>query len=218
MFTSSSKTIRSTIVAMLFGVTAMIFVTTATVSTQRPHFYPDDPIAREPESQDASKAQPNEIEQMYEQIYNLFIEPGRKSSGTRAQNINTIDEVPDSSWFTNRVGTRPISVDDLTRGTNVGAPPDPSKWVLTREKTSGAHPGFTAKDAKGETSFSSSIRRTTRKGRRRPSRLRRRFTGRSATTRSSRTSRRSIRRTCRSIRTRPSGGPPARGPRLSRTT
>ena len=27
-------------------------------STQGPRFYPDDPIAREPESQDASKAQP----------------------------------------------------------------------------------------------------------------------------------------------------------------
>ena len=27
----------------------------------RPHFYDDDPIAREPESQDASKAQPYEI-------------------------------------------------------------------------------------------------------------------------------------------------------------
>ena len=36
---------------------------------------------------------------------------------------------------------------------NVGAPPDPSKWVLIREKTSGAHPGFTAMDAKGETWF-----------------------------------------------------------------
>ena len=29
-------------------------------------------------------------------------------------------------------------------GPIVGAPPDPSRWVLIREKTSGAHPGFTA--------------------------------------------------------------------------
>ena len=36
---------------------------------------------------------------------------------------------------------------------NVGAPPDRSNWVLIREKTSGAHPGFTARDAKGETWF-----------------------------------------------------------------
>jgi hypothetical protein len=41
----------------------------------------------------------------------------------------------------------------MTRGANVGAPPDPSKWILTREKTAGVHPGFTARDAKGETWF-----------------------------------------------------------------
>src|SRR5207344_1182968 len=34
-----------------------------------------------------------------------------------------------------------------------GAPPDPSAWTLIREKTAGAHPGFTARDAKGETWF-----------------------------------------------------------------
>jgi hypothetical protein len=41
----------------------------------------------------------------------------------------------------------------MARGANVGTPPDPSKWVVIREKTSGAHPGFTAIDAKGETWF-----------------------------------------------------------------
>ena len=153
MRTSTTKLQRVTIVAVLLAVAAASLVSTAVVSTQRPRFYPDDPIAREPESQDASKAQPNEIEQMYEMVYNLFVEPGRKPSNVRAGNINTIDEVPDSSWFTNRVGTRPISADELTRGPIVGPPPDPSKWVLFREKTSGVHPGFTAKDAKGETFF-----------------------------------------------------------------
>src|SRR4029079_3013220 len=71
----------------------------------------------------------------------------------RAQNINTIDEVPDSNWFTNRIGTTRLTVEELVRGPNFGAPPDPSRWILTREKTSGAHPGFTARDAKGETWF-----------------------------------------------------------------
>ena len=121
----------------------------ATVSTTAPRFYPDDPIAREPESQDASKAQPYEIEQMYEMVYNLFVAPGYKPSGTRAQNINTIDEVPDSSWFTNRIGAKTITADELARGPIVGAAPDPSRWTLIREKTSGAHPGFTARDAQG---------------------------------------------------------------------
>jgi hypothetical protein len=125
----------------------------AGASTQAPHFYPDDPIAREPESQDASKAAPYEQSQMYELLYNLFVTSGYKPSGLRAKNVNSIDEVPDSGWFTNRIGTRPITNEELVRGPNVGPPPDPSKWVLIREKTSGAHPGFTATDARGETWF-----------------------------------------------------------------
>ncbi len=123
------------------------------VSTQTPRFYKDDPIQREPESQDASKAAPYEQGEMYELTKNLFVTSGYTPTGVRAQNINTIDEVPDSSWFTNRIGTRPLTADELVRGPIVGAPPDPSKWVLIREKTSGAHPGFTATDARGETWF-----------------------------------------------------------------
>jgi hypothetical protein len=123
------------------------------VSSQSLHFYSDDPIAREPESQDASKAQPYDIGSLYEMTHNLFVTSGYKPSGLRAKDINTIDEVPDSSWFTNRIGTTDVTVDDIVRGPNRGAPPDPSRWVVLREKTSGAHPGFTAKDAKGETFF-----------------------------------------------------------------
>jgi hypothetical protein len=125
----------------------------AVVSTRAPRFYDDDPIAREPESQDASKAQPYSIQQLYEQIYGLFVTSGEGPSGMRARNINTIDEVPDSSWLTNRIGTTAVTAAELARGPIVGAPPDPSKWVVIREKTAGAHPGFTARDAKGQTWF-----------------------------------------------------------------
>jgi hypothetical protein len=128
-----------------------VFATSA--STKAPRFYKDDPIAREPESQDASKAEPSDIGQLYEMTYNLFVTSGYKPTGLRAQNINTIDEVPNSSWFTNRIGTTKLTTEEIVRGPNMGAPPDPSKWVLIREKTSGVHPGFTAKDAKGETWF-----------------------------------------------------------------
>jgi len=137
----------------LILVLAALGICARAVSTKGPHFYPDDPIAREPESQDASKAQPYFMVSMYEMTNNLFVTSGHKPSGTRAQNINTIDEVPDSNWFTNRIGSTPVTVDDLVRGPNRGAPPDPSRWTLTREKTAGAHPGFTARDAKGETWF-----------------------------------------------------------------
>jgi len=144
---------RARRIAVLVVSTGALAVFATSASMQGPRFYPDDPIARDPESQDASKTTPYDESQMYELFYNLFVNSGHVASGLRAMNINTIDEVPDSSWFTNRIGTRPITTAEITRGTNVGAPPDPSKWVLTREKTSGAHPGFTAVDAKGETWF-----------------------------------------------------------------
>ena len=106
-----------------------------------------------PESQDASRAAVNEIGDLYEMTYNLFVQPGYKPSGRRAQNVNTIDEVPDSSWFTNRIGARPVSIDEVVRGPVIGDAPDPSRWTIIREKTSGAHPGVTARDAKGQTWF-----------------------------------------------------------------
>ena len=132
---------------------AALGIFASAVSTKGPHFYPDDPIARVPESQDASKAQPYKMGDIYELAYNLFVTSGYKPSGLRAKNLNTIDEVPDSSWFTNRIGLTKLTAEEIARGPLRGAPPDPSHWVLTREKTSGAHPGFTATDAKGETWF-----------------------------------------------------------------
>jgi hypothetical protein len=123
------------------------------VSTTSPHFYRDDPISREPESQDASHATASEIGDLYEMTYNLFVQPGYTPAGVRAQNLNTIDEVPDSSWFIDRIGARPLTIEEIVRGPNAGAPPDASRWIIFREKTSGVHPGFTARDGRGETWF-----------------------------------------------------------------
>ena len=71
----------------------------------------------------------------------------------KAQNINTIDEVPDSSWFTNRIYARDVSVDEISRGPNVNEAPASGRWTVTRGKTTGAAPGFTARDEKGQVWF-----------------------------------------------------------------
>src|SRR5579862_8646810 len=150
MPTSPSPTTRPAAgLVVLVGALALA----GAVRTAGPRFYPDDPIRRAPESQDASKAAHYEIELFYEITHNLFVTSRAQPSGARAGNLNTIDEVPDSSWFTNRIGARMITADEIARGPNVGAPPDPSRWVLIREKTSGANPGFTARDAQGQTWF-----------------------------------------------------------------
>jgi hypothetical protein len=116
-------------------------------------FYPDDPIAREFESQDASRAGRMDMDDLYEMTKNLFATARDIPSGLRAKDVNTIDEVPDSSWYTNRIGARPLTIQEIVRGPNVGAPPDPSKWIVFRQKNGGIHPGVTAKDANGETWF-----------------------------------------------------------------
>jgi hypothetical protein len=144
-----SRVLRAPFVLMLL--VALVFV--ATVSTNGPRFYNDDPIAREADTEDASGAQPWDVSLLYDLSYNIFVTPGRTPSNTRAQNINTIDEVPDSSWFTNRIGTTDVPLEQILRGPNTGTPPAPEKWVIIREKTSGYAPGFTARDANGETWF-----------------------------------------------------------------
>src|SRR5215813_14610552 len=97
---------RTKQLGLLFIIATIFTVLGGSVFTTSPHFYRDDPIAREPESQDASGAAPSEIGQMYEMVYNLLAQPKYKPSGLRAKNLNTVDEVPDSSWFTNRIGGR----------------------------------------------------------------------------------------------------------------
>ena len=88
------------------GLIALLTVAAAaaTASTSGRRFYDDDPIAREPESRSAAGAKPLNIELFFEYGYNLFVTASRQPSETRAGNVNTIDEVPTSSWFTDRIG------------------------------------------------------------------------------------------------------------------
>jgi hypothetical protein len=123
------------------------------VSSQRPRFYTDDPIGAEPETQDASGAQEYEIDLAADLLINSVAKLGDGRIGLRAPNINTIDEVPDSSWFTNRVGTRPISREELLTGPNTSAGPAPARWTVIRPKQSGTAPGFTVQDSRGDTWF-----------------------------------------------------------------
>ncbi len=138
---------------LFVGLTLLAAMAMPPVFTAGQKFYPDDPIQREPESRDASAAQPWDIGLMYEISMNLFATPYHKPANIRALNVNTIDEVPDSSWFTNRIGRLKMTPEDIARGPNVGRPPNPAKWVIVRDKESGAKPGFTGRDANGETWF-----------------------------------------------------------------
>ncbi len=66
-----------------------------------------------------------------------------------AVNVNSMDEVPNSSWFTNRIGLSPMSPERLARGACVAATAPPRPWTVTRAKTSGTSPGLFIRDAAG---------------------------------------------------------------------
>lgn len=63
-----------------------------------------------------------------------------------ATNVNAWDEVPDSSWFENRLGRKPFSAEDVARGscgTKVLDPNGPDgSWTIDKGKDNGANPGF----------------------------------------------------------------------------
>ena len=113
-------------------------------------FYPDDPLWKDQDQHDTPQ-EPAELElsDLFDRFSHIFHDFGDPNSG-EAENVNTLDEVPDSSWFTNRHGLKRMSLDQLVRGPDSGDPPESGQtWTIVRSKTQGLTPGFHIVDEKG---------------------------------------------------------------------
>lgn len=144
---------RASTPAVLCGVALLTLLSTS-AGGQRPKFYADDPLARIEDTQDASGVKPRPINLIYDESRNLFGNPGDPDMDRRAMSTNSIDEVPDSSWFTNRIiGSTPMTVADVTRGPDTGSGPAPGKWTVASGKSDGITPGFTILDSAGDRWF-----------------------------------------------------------------
>ena len=110
-------------------------------------FYPDDPISRIEDSQDASEVKERDIDLIIDTLENSVAWPGDSTPDVRAQNVNTVDEVPDSNWFTNRIGTRAITIEELLKGPDTVSGPAPGNWTVIAAKNDGVTPGFTVRDS-----------------------------------------------------------------------
>lgn len=69
------------------------------------------------------------------------------SPGGEAVNVNSLDEVPDSSWFENRAGVRELTYEEKHAGFCAGQPvlpteAEPGAWVIDQGKSDGVTPGF----------------------------------------------------------------------------
>ena len=116
-------------------------------------FYPDDPISKFVDSQDASAVKERKIDLVYDTLENSVSWPGDRTPNVRAQNVNTVDEVPDSNWFTNRLGARPMTVDELLKGPDVTTGPAAGTWTIIAAKDEGVMPGFRIRDSADQVWF-----------------------------------------------------------------
>ncbi len=67
-----------------------------------------------------------------------------------AENVNTLDEVPASSWFTPRHFYEPMSEAELRRGPGVTDGPADGTWTVVAGKSEGVTKGFTIEDERGD--------------------------------------------------------------------
>jgi hypothetical protein len=115
-----------------------------------PRFYPDDPLWTDNDRAfDASKVGEIEDTNAYDFANHTFGKPGERRD-VRALNVNTVDEVPDSSWFTNRIGRHEMTVAEVVKGPDRVERVSLDGWVVSAGKGSGVQPGFRMADPEGQ--------------------------------------------------------------------
>jgi hypothetical protein len=117
---------------------------------QSPKFFPDDPIEAMPAPLPVGKPVYQEINEDLDLLSRSrkWVPPRAKPAGA----VNTLGEVPDSEWFTNRHARQRLSRDALQRGSesfDLPAPP----FTMIGGKNTGVSHGFRMTDSKNRTYF-----------------------------------------------------------------
>jgi hypothetical protein len=116
-------------------------------------FRSDDPLPKEPPPLNAEKVMGRKLSDYYDFANNTFRKPGEhppKGKTIPARGVNTLGEVPNSAWYTNRHFHRPMSIEELVRGPgNQNAPDTSARLTVVKAKTEGVSPGFDIVDSKG---------------------------------------------------------------------
>jgi hypothetical protein len=130
--------------ALSFVLTGVVCQAIAAIAQR---YHPDDPIQKVPEVESAQKSGVQSINALYD-----FMRHSAKYKtppATPGLGVNTLGEVPDSSWFTNRSA---LTNDELKKGARVHGGPQPP-FTVVAAKTEGVTPGFRIKDGRGLTYF-----------------------------------------------------------------
>jgi hypothetical protein len=128
-------------------VLSLVFAGPIRCSAQK--FLLDDPLTRTPEVAAVQKTDMQDINALYDFAHNSFHYKNR--SATESLGINTLGEVPDSSWFTNR-DTSSLTIEAVKKGARVHGGPEPP-YTVVAAKTEGVSTGFRLRDARGRLFF-----------------------------------------------------------------
>jgi hypothetical protein len=145
-----TNAIRTT--AAVLSTVAAIATASVLGSAAAPKFFNDDPVRVERDTQDASGMKLLETD-LFVDLASSMLSGRGVITPARAKNINTIDEVPDSSWYTNRAGYRTLTPEEVAKGPDTSAGPASGTWTITSSKSDGVTPGFTVKDSTGQRWF-----------------------------------------------------------------
>ncbi|HEY3352382.1 MAG TPA: hypothetical protein VGQ83_03970 [Polyangia bacterium] len=98
------------------------------------------PVARKPAARFAGVVADALDHTVLEPLANVLL----PAPAGEARNVNALDEVPDSSWFQNRIGLFPRSPEETARGACTDPPLDGTAgpWRISSAKTEGITPGF----------------------------------------------------------------------------
>lgn len=112
-------------------------------------FLPDDPHWIDPDRLDVPPPEPRIINDYYDFWIHTFGSPGEHEGA--ALNVNTLGEVPNSSWYTNRHYNDRLSPAALGAGPNTnGGPSESAPWRVVSGKTEGKALGMEIVDARGD--------------------------------------------------------------------
>jgi hypothetical protein len=121
------------------------FVLAGVTACSAQQFLPDDPLTRTPEVAAVGKINVQDINALYDFAHDSL--HYKNPAATDSRGVNTLGEVPDSSWFTNR-DTSSLSIEALKKGGRVHGAPQPP-YTVVAAKTEGVSTGFRIRDARG---------------------------------------------------------------------
>ncbi len=147
-----SKKIHGKIGTLAIGILT-VFI--CGLGAENPKFYEDDPLSEWPPPRNVDAVERREISDYYDFFYHMFGKPGEHPSAENpipAGGVNTLGEVPDSEWYTNRHYRHPMTIEELQRGAGSDSAPDmESVLTVVGAKNQGITPGFRVRDSNGNT-------------------------------------------------------------------